>query len=653
MSIWQKLGRFLSPDDTALDELFSLGDRLEPGIPGARHADLTDDQEVDPWLPEDPRQDGGSEQDKTDESRDGRRRKRRPVPVGAMRDGSDRDGATDGENGSGGSGQASASHRSAPGAGRVKSSRDKLDGSVVPDLTEMKRRLEELFHLPQNKDIVIREFFVGLHPPVPALAVFTDGLAGGDSVHHFVLQPLMRLVQLDEPGDEPLAQLVAKRLVPGSQTELIEGVKDVVYHVLAGDTVVFLDGSPLAVAVDTKGWSERSVGEPKAELTVIGPQDAFNENMRTNTALIRRRLHTPDLITEIMRMGDLSNNDVAMMFIHGITNPKLVAEVRRRLKAIKTDVLHSTGELQQFVEDSPTTLLSTAIRTERPDRAAAFLSEGSVVLIVNTTPFAYIVPVTLWAMIQSPEDGYLRWPYGTFLRWMRFAALFVTLLVPAMYVAVTNYHPEMIPTDLLLAIAAARERVPFPVVFEVLLMEGSFELIREAGIRVPSIIGPTLGIVGALILGQAAVAASIVSPILVIIVAITGLSSFAIPNYGLSMAIRLLRFVYIFLAATTGFFGIAIGLAFLVIHFVSVRSFGVPFLSPVAPNRPGSADLMSRRPAFNQEWRPLFLRPANRRRQPKLVRTWDPTTSGMRSRKGQMHDGQGEDGDQGDGGDGS
>lgn len=617
MSIWKTISRFLSPDNTALDELFSLGDRLEPGIPGARHADLTDDAEVDPWLPEDPRQNRDEAQESAASPHDGKARKRRPVPVSDWHEQSEQrpDDGPDTD------------------ADRFTSSRDKLDGPLLADLSAMKRRLEQLFHLPQNKDIVIREFAIGLEPPVPALAVFTDGLASGDNVHHYILLPLMRLVQLDEPADKPLSQLVSERLVPGSQAVLVDNIKDAVFSILAGDTVVFLDGCAQAIAIDTKGWSERGVGEPKAELTVIGPQDAFNENLRTNTALIRRRLHTPDLITEMVRLGHLSNVDVALMFIHGIANPKLVAEVRRRLLAIETDLLNSSGVLQQFVEDAPFTVVPTAIRTERPDRAAAFLSEGAVVLLVNTSPFAYIVPVTLWAMVQSPEDAYLRWPYGTFLRWMRFFALFVTLLVPAMYVAVTNYHPEMIPTDLLLAIAAARERVPFPVVFEVLLMEVSFELIREAGIRVPSIIGPTLGIVGALILGQAAVAASIVSPILVIIVAITGLSSFAIPHYGLSMAIRLLRFVYIFLAATTGFFGIAIGLAFLVIHIISLRSFGVPFLSPVAPNRPGSTDLMSRQPAFAQEWRPLFLRPVNRRRQPPVMRTWDPTRTGERTRK--------------------
>lgn len=618
MSIWQAISRFLSPDETSLDELFTLGDRQEPGIPGARHADITDDLAVDPWLPADPRADSGSAGE--DDQRGGGEppRKRHPVPVRELKDERHPDRRDGG---------------AAGGDGPAAPSQDKLDGGIDPSLDETKRRLEELFHLPQNKDIVIRPFAIYLEPPVPALAVFTDGLAGGASVHDFVLQPLMQFVPPQDPDGKPLAELVSERLLPGNQVVTVTKIRDAVHHVLAGDTVVFFEGSATAVAVDTKGWSERGVGEPKAELSVIGPQDAFNENLRTNTALIRRRLHTPDLITEMVRLGHLSNVDVALMFIHGIANPKLVAEVRRRLLAIETDLLNSSGVLQQFVEDAPFTVVPTAIRTERPDRAAAFLSEGAVVLLVNTSPFAYIVPVTLWAMVQAPEDAYLRWPYGTFLRWMRFFALFVTLLVPAMYVAVTNYHPEMIPTDLLLAIAAARERVPFPVVFEVLLMEVSFELIREAGIRVPSIIGPTLGIVGALILGQAAVAASIVSPILVIIVAITGLSSFAIPHYGLSMAIRLLRFVYIFLAATTGFFGIAIGLAFLVIHIISLRSFGVPFLSPVAPNRPGSTDLMSRQPAFAQEWRPLFLRPVNRRRQPPVMRTWDPTRTGERTRK--------------------
>ena len=243
-----------------------------------------------------------------------------------------------------------------------------------------------------------------------------------------------------------------------------------------------------------------------------------------------------------------------------------------------------------------------------------------------TSPYALIIPATFTLFIHTPEDYYLRWPYGTFVRLVRFLAAFIALLLPASYIAVANYHQEMIPTDLLLAIAASRERVPFPAFVEVLIMEGSFELIREAGVRIPSVIGPTIGIVGALILGQAAVTASIVSPILIIVVAITALSSFAVPNYSAAFSLRVLRFVFIILAALLGFYGLGFGVMALSIHLVSLKCFGVPFMSPIAPYRTGSGDRISRPAVFAQHYRPWYLRPLDAIRQRPRIRTWSPET---------------------------
>ncbi len=260
-------------------------------------------------------------------------------------------------------------------------------------------------------------------------------------------------------------------------------------------------------------------------------------------------------------------------------------------------------------------------------------------IIFDGSPFALIVPVVFWGLLHPPEDYYLFWPFGTMLRWLRILAFAVSLLTPAFYIAITNFHPEMIPTDLLYAIAASREKVPFPVIVEVLLMEISFELIREAGVRIPSVIGPTIGIVGALILGQAAVSATVVSPILVIVVAITGLGSFAIPNYSLSFSLRILRFGFIVLAVGFGFYGIVIGLFVLVIQLCGQKSFGVPFMSPVAPFRPASGDVVTRYPFYMMNEKPAYLRALEQKRQEAVVRTWasgnDPGEKNQSKQTGQ------------------
>ena len=251
------------------------------------------------------------------------------------------------------------------------------------------------------------------------------------------------------------------------------------------------------------------------------------------------------------------------------------------------------------------------------------LTEGRVAIVMHGSPFVLVVPVTSNDIMYSAEDQYLRFPYSNLLRIIRILALLMSLLLPAIFLAITNYHHEMIPTDLLLAILSAREKVPFPSVVEVFLMEISFELIREAGIRIPGPIGPTLGIIGALILGQAAVEANIVSPILIIVVAVTGLGSFAIPNFSAGFAFRILRFGFIILSAISGFLGITVGLVLMGLWMVNAKSFGVPFVSPVAPRTSGGfSDAVLKSPVWKQEKRPDYMNAKKGRKQPHISRRW-------------------------------
>lgn len=524
-----------------------------------------------------------------------------------------------------------------------------------------KEVLKNLFRGGINNDVVFRTFSINTAPPVRAMIVYYDGLVSTVTQDQSILQPLMLLAGLrphaeapkeekekphfkihrrrperengDRPDKEekkdreiaeapPILQQVLEALLPGNQVTPASTFADVVAGVMNADTAVLIDGCNQALLVETKNWAHRSVAPPRTEAVIRGPQESFVEHLRTNTSLVRKILRDPALVTEFVKLGKMSSAQAAVMYVDSIASPEIVAEVKRRLQSIRADLVGESGLVEQLIEDNPYGLAPQVLATERPDRVAAALVEGRVAIIIDGNPFALVVPATFFALFQAAEDAYVRFPYGSLLRLIRFLGFLAALLLPGVYVAITTFHPEFIPTDLLLAMTGARERVPFPTIVEILIMEVSFELIREAGIRIPGTVGTTLGIVGALILGQAAVAANIVSPILIVVVAVTALGGFAIPNYGLALSIRALRFGYIMLAAILGLFGIVVGLFAHVALLASLRSFGVPFLAPLAPVTASSPDYFWRGPVWEQEVRPDYLDPLQRKRQPRVSRGW-------------------------------
>jgi spore germination protein KA len=494
---------------------------------------------------------------------------------------------------------------------------------VSTDLSVNRDYVEKTFGLPTNADIIIRDFTIATNPVTKAFVVYLEGLSDKTVINDTILKSLMQLTAMHEVASQGnILEIVKETLLPGNQVMGYEKWKDVISNVLMGTTALFVEGSEKALVIETKGWQQRSVGPPKSEQVIRGPYDAFTENLRTNTALIRLRLQTNALITEMLKVGQQSNTVVAMMYLKGIANPALIEHVKKRIKMLDTDVIIDSGMIEQLIEDEPSGMIPTVLSTERPDRVSSYLAEGHVALIINNSPFVLIVPVSFWGLLHTAEDAYIRWPFGTFLRYIRLISLLIAMLMPGIYIAVTNYHVEMIPTELMIAIAASREYVPFPVVVEVLLMEFAIELIREAGIRIPSIIGPTIGIVGALILGQAAVQAGIVSPLLVIVVAVTALASFSIPNYNLSFGVRVTRFLFLVAGAIYGFFGIALVGMVVLAYVASVKSFGLPVLAPIAPYS-RSKDVINRAHLFNMEERPRHVAPLNGRKQSRLQRDWE------------------------------
>lgn len=383
-----------------------------------------------------------------------------------------------------------------------------------------------------------------------------------------------------------------------------------------------MDTLSIAFDIEVKGFQQRSIDKPSNETVIKGPHEAFVENIRTNTSLIRRIINNENLIIENIEVGKITKTKCAVCYMDNITNSDLIHEVKYRLNNLEVDSVLSAGELEQLIVDSNNLGIPQVLSTERPDKATKYLLNGRVIIIINGSPYALIMPAVLIDFLTSPEDSNLKVNFGNFLRGLRVLACFITLLLPGLYIAVTSFHQEILPTSLLYSILASRASVPFPIIAEILLMEFSFELIREAGLRVPSAIGSTIGIVGALVLGQAAVSAGIVSPILIIIVAITGIASFAIPDFSFGFHLRYFRFLFILLGYMAGFLGIAIGLFVYISLLCSLQSFGVSYTTPFAPavNSKGNSYLLP--PIWKREYRAPYVAPKKEEEQEKISMKW-------------------------------
>lgn len=497
---------------------------------------------------------------------------------------------------------------------------DLISTNIKKNLDHMK----QVYSIPVNGDIFLREFDINWKgKPVSAFIIFFDGMTDREVINNYILTPLMVMSGMELREEESLEDYVARQLLPHCQVNIEQGYRNVVDEINFGGCGLFADGLNVAFAADVKGWEHRGIDRPNNEIVIRGPQEAFNELLRTNSAQIRKRLKDEDLIVEDITVGKISKTPCSMLYIKDIANEQLIDEVKRRLKNVNVDYMLDSGVLEQLIEDNTFFPLPQVLSTERPDYVSDMLANGRVAIIVNGSPNVLVVPTTAYEMMHSAEDSYIRFPFANLLRLVRLISLFLALLLPGIYLAITNYHQEMIPTDLLLAIEASREKVPFPSLVELLLMEFSFELIREAGLRVPGPIGPTLGIIGALILGQAAVAANIVSPILIIIVAVTGIGSFVIPNYSLGYSIRIMRFGFIALSAMAGFLGITAGLFLLGVWSVSLKSFGVPFMAPLGPKTSDRIrGVIFRSPEWKLERRPDYLNTQKKTKQAEFSMGW-------------------------------
>jgi len=403
-----------------------------------------------------------------------------------------------------------------------------------------------------------------------------------------------------------------KAELPVQEIKSTRRLDDAIISILSGDTVVLMEGMSDAWIVGTKTWNSRSVEEPQTEALIRGPRDGFTESFRTNTALIRRRLRDPNLRFESFQLGRRSRTDVSIVYVEGIVNDQLLQEVRRRIHTIDVDDVTGSGFIEQWISDHFLSPFPQIMSTERPDKVTAALMQGKIAIVVDNTPFQLIMPMTIFSFFHSPEDYYQNWTISTVIRVMRFGAAFLATFLPAFYIALLEYHHGMLPSQLAFSIAGSREGVPFPAVVEAFAMEATLELLREAGVRLPKPIGQTIGIVGGLVIGEAAVRAGIVSPIMVIVVAITAISSFSLPSYTFAISLRMIRFLIMLAAALFGLYGIVLSYIVLNIHIANLMSFGIPYATPFAPT-------------FTADWKDLLLRAPFRllTGRPRMMRTKD------------------------------
>ncbi|WP_025684333.1 spore germination protein [Paenibacillus maysiensis] len=485
----------------------------------------------------------------------------------------------------------------------------KMTGDYDADLKSIQEAIGE------NSDVHFREFMVKKFHARSVL-IFIEGMQDEELMNKQVLQVLMFEGQ-QEQQEGISNSFIKDSLMPLTQVSEVADMEDLQESILLGHTALLIEGMKEALLVGSPNGAVRSVNEPTSEALLRGPRIGFTEVLSENTSMLRRQGLNKSLEMKKFQVGSRIKKDLVVAYIKDIVNLDLLEEVTRRISKIDMDFLAESGYVEQLIEDNYLSPFQQAHNTERPDRVINALLEGRIAILLDGTPFALIVPVTFSMLLQSPEDYYERWIPGTLLRLLRFSGAFIALMGPALYISFISFHPGLIPTKLVISIIETRQGVPFPSVIEVMILEISIEILREAGIRLPKPIGPAMGIVGGLVIGDAAVNAGIVSPFLVIVVSVTAISSFSIPTYSAGITLRILRFAGMLFAAILGMFGTILFFLLICIHLTKLKSFGVPYVTPFSPMRLSDwKDVYIRAPISMMKRRPVMMKTQQKKRRP-------------------------------------
>jgi len=460
-----------------------------------------------------------------------------------------------------------------------------------------------------NPDVNFNEVMVNNNAALRVTVAFIDGMVSSQLIDNYVLKPLFQENALGAAGDQrELLDIMMLGAVYHCQRKLCDTVSDCMGELLSGSAVVIFDEIGSAAAFDVKGFDKRGISEPSNEGILKGSKEAFIEVMRTNTALVRRRIQSESLKINTQRIGLHSQTAVSVVYLDGVAQPDTVTAVKDRLSAINIDGICTAGQLEAILLGRRGSVFPQTLYTERVDKFCANILEGRVGLIIDGLPMAYIMPVDLVAFFQAPEDYAHGHIVGSLLRILRFACALVALTLPALYVAMTSFHQEMLPTRLAVTIIGNAQAIPFTTYMEVLLLILAFEVLLEAGLRLPQPIGQSVSIVGGLVVGQAAIFAGILSPGVIMVVATAGIAGFVLPSQDLSAAIRLFRAVLVILAIIGGLFAMTLGLIFILYRMCLLEAFGTPYLSPFAG---AEGRGMWRDTVVRASWNKSNKRPAN------------------------------------------
>jgi hypothetical protein len=461
--------------------------------------------------------------------------------------------------------------------------------------------------LGASSDVVIRPFLAGRRQPHAAAIVYIDGMVEARTLDQDVIAPLQRA----SGGSVPLVDA----FLPAGSVKQAQDLVAVVGAVLGGQVALFIDGGPFTHLVDVRGFKARSPDEPTTERTILGSKEAFVEPLRTNTTMIRRRVRTRHLRIQEVQIGQLSPSTVAVIYVGNIANPALVAAILARLRTIRADVVQTSAELAAYMKGPKTSPFPQVERTERPEAVCREIVSGRVGVILDNDPFAILLPTTFWDLMQAPGDYAQSAWSAAFIRMVRFTALFVVASGPGLYAALVMVHLDLIPHDLALTIVGGRRGVPVPAPLEYVFLILIFEILREVSIRIPKSLGPTIGVVGGIVLGQAVVQSGIASPPLIVVVSVVGLSLFTAPHYEMVGANRYLAITSLVIGSQFGIYGLMVMAIVVVLHLGSLESYGTPYLAPAAPPSRGLwQDTVARAPFRWMGLRPEQYRPLRDRK---------------------------------------
>jgi spore germination protein KA len=455
--------------------------------------------------------------------------------------------------------------------------------------TKLKENLSEIKSvLGKSNDIVIREFIIGKNERIEAFIIYIDGLSDDDTVNSIILKSLMidvRIADLKLSTGKNIDwfDIIKRQCLAFGEIDELSNIDKVYESVLAGETVLLIDSCNKAISVDSKKWAQRGIEEPTTQNVIKGPKEGFTETLRTNTALIRRRVKNRNLIFKDYKLGEQSQTDVSLVYVEGIADDNVLSLVKNKIQNLNIEFVVGSAIIEDYLQGDKVSPFPIIYSSERPDFVATALMRGKIAILVDGTPFASILPAVFTNFFQTTEELYVRNYTGSFLMIIRFISYIIALLTPGVYCAVLTFHQEMLPTALYISIAAQRQRVPFPIAFEAFILELIFDILREAAVRMPRAVGPTISIVGALILGQASIEAGIFSPILIIVVAITAIATYVCPSYIMANASRLLRYAMLALGTMLGLPGLISGIIIIIFYLCSINSFGVPYMEPFVP----------------------------------------------------------------------